>query len=84
MFSNVNIGKPLFILFKLHGDIVLGDTPEIAIAVVGDTETQILEDRDAKDVSNPLFVQPAVGGAVLPLQVRIRCTCITVYVQESI
>ena len=84
MFSNVNIGKPLFFLFKLHGDIALGDTPAIVIAVVGDTETQILEDRFAKDVSNPFFVQPAVDGAVIPLKVRRCCTCIAVDVQESL
>ena len=82
MFSSVNIGHPLFILLEIHGDIVLGDTPVIVVAVVGDTETQLLEDRDAKDVSNPLLVQPAVDGAILPLQVRRRFTCITVAVQE--
>ena len=56
MFSNVNIGHLLFFLLELHGDIVLGDIPVIAVDVLVDTETHILEERDAKDVINPFLV----------------------------
>ena len=84
MFSNFNIGKPLFVLLELYSDIFLGDTPLITVAVVGDTETQLIEDRDPKDVRNSLFFQPSVDGAVLPSQVCKCCTCITVDVQESL
>ena len=84
MLSNVNLGQPLFVPLEIHGDIVLGDTPVIDIAVVGDTQTQILEDMDAKDVSNPLFFQTAVNGAVILLQFCRCFTCIEMSVQENL
>ena len=76
VFSNVNIGKPLFSLFKLHGDIVLGDTPAIVIAVVGDTETQILEDRYAKDVSDTTDIDPCCNNTIVPHPVFLGGHCI--------
>ena len=84
MLSDVNIGHPLFVLLGIHNDILLGYTLVIVFDLVGDIETKILEDRDAKYVSNPFFVQPEVDGSVLPLHVHRRCTCISVDVQESL
>ena len=74
--SNVNLGQPLFVPLEIHGDIVLGDTPAIVIAVVGDTETQILEDRYAKDVSDTTDIDPCCNNTIVPHPVFLGGHCI--------
>ena len=74
MLSNVDIRQSLLVLIELNGDIIFGDLPVIVVAVVGDTETQLLEYRNTQYVISSFFFQPTDSGTVLLLQARRRCT----------
>ena len=56
LFLDVDEGVPMLIFVRCDCHTILGDQPVVIITIIRNVKSEILEDRYAADVCNPVLI----------------------------